>query len=55
MTPDPDLYGPPEYEPDDPGQDDDWETLIEFARWQHTQAGVWAEEQRAWMLEADDG
>lgn len=29
MSYDPDLYGPPEYEPEDPGQDDDWEALLQ--------------------------
>lgn len=29
MSHDPDLYGPPEYEPEDPQQDDDWEALLE--------------------------
>ena len=30
MTFDPDLYGPPEYEPPDPEIDDDWEALLEW-------------------------
>ena len=27
---DPDLYGPPEHEPPDPPQDDDWEAFLEM-------------------------
>ena len=30
MAMDPDLYGPPEYEPPDPPQDDDWELYLEM-------------------------
>jgi len=29
MAMDPDLYGPPEWEPDDPPQEDDWGGLLD--------------------------
>ena len=32
MSFDPDLYGPPERGNEDPGQDDDWEALLEADR-----------------------
>jgi hypothetical protein len=30
VAPDPDLYGPPERDNEDPQQDDDWEALLEL-------------------------
>jgi hypothetical protein len=38
MAPDPDLYGPPERDNEDPQQDDDWDLFLADEQFEHYMA-----------------